>query len=248
MSGHSKWNNIKRKKEKTDGQKAKIFTKIGREIAVVVKMGGGDPAVNGKLRDLIAKAKANNVPNDNIDRIIKKAMGEGDKNNYENITYEGYGPGGVAVIVESLTDNRNRTAGEVRHTFDKFGGNMGTTGCVSFGFKEKGVIVIDNSEGAISEDQIMEDIMDAGADDFSMEEEMIEVTTDPGDFSAVREALEQKGYAFVSAEVEMVPDTYVSLTDEDQIKKMGLLLERLEDNDDVQNVWHNWENEDAYEG
>ncbi len=213
-----------------------------------MKMGGGDPAVNGKLRDLIAKAKANNVPNDNIDRIIKKAMGEGDKNNYENITYEGYGPGGVAVIVESLTDNRNRTAGEVRHTFDKFGGNMGTTGCVSFGFKEKGVIVIDNSEGAISEDQIMEDIMDVGADDFSMEEEMIEVTTDPGDFSAVREALEQKGYAFVSAEVEMVPDTYVSLTDEDQIKKMGLLLERLEDNDDVQNVWHNWENEDAYEG
>ncbi len=248
MSGHSKWNNIKRKKEKTDGQKAKIFTKIGREIAVVVKMGGGDPSVNGKLRDLIAKAKANNVPNDNIDRIIKKAMGEGDKNNYENITYEGYGPGGVAVIVESLTDNRNRTAGEVRHTFDKFGGNMGTTGCVSFGFKEKGVIVIDNSEGAISEDQIMEDIMDAGADDFSMEEEMIEVTTDPNEFSAVREALEQKGYTFVSAEVEMVPDTYVSLTDEDQIKKMGLLLERLEDNDDVQSVWHNWENEDAYEG
>ena len=248
MSGHSKWNNIKRKKEKTDGQKAKIFTKIGREIEVVVKMGGGDPSVNGKLRDLIAKAKANNVPNDNIDRIIKKAMGEGDKNNYENITYEGYGPGGVAVIVESLTDNRNRTAGEVRHTFDKFGGNMGTTGCVSFGFKEKGVIVIDNSEGAISEDQIMEDIMDAGADDFSMEEEMIEVTTDPNEFSAVREALEQKGYTFVSAEVEMVPDTYVSLTDEDQIKKMGLLLERLEDNDDVQSVWHNWENEDAYEG
>lgn len=248
MSGHSKWSNIKRKKEKTDGQKAKIFTKIGREIAVVVKMGGGDPNSNSKLRDLIAKAKANNVPNDNIDRIIKKAMGEGDKNTYENTTYEGYGPNGVAVIVECLTDNRNRTAGEVRHTFDKFGGNMGTTGCVSFGFKEKGVIVIDNEDGDYTEDQIMEDVMEAGADDFSMEEDTVEIITSPEDFSAVREYLEGKNYQFVTAEVQMVPDTYVHLDDPEHIKKMGLLLERLEDNDDVQNVWHNWENEDDYEG
>ena len=241
MSGHSKWNNIKRKKEKTDGQKAKIFTKIGREMAVCVKQGGGDPNVNGKLRDLIAKAKANNVPNDNIDRIIKKAMGDSDKNDYENITYEGYGPNGVAVIVECLTDNRNRTAGEVRHTFDKFGGNMGTTGCVSFGFKEKGVIVLDNEDGNLDEDKVMEDVMEAGAEDFSMEDDAVEITTDPNDFSTVREYLEGKGYTFVTAEVQMVPDTYVTLEDEDSIKKMGLLLERLEDNDDVQNIWHNWD-------
>lgn len=244
MSGHSKWSNIKRKKEKTDGQKAKIFTKIGREMAVCVKQGGGDPNVNGKLRDLIAKAKANNVPNDNIERIIKKAMGDGDKNNYENITYEGYGPNGVAVIVECLTDNRNRTAGEVRHTFDKFGGNMGTSGCVSFGFHEKGVIVLDNEDGELDEDKVMEDVMEAGAEDFSMEDEAVEITTDPADFSAVREYLEGKGYTFATAEVQMVPDTYVTLEDEDSIKKIGLLLERLEDNDDVQNIWHNWENVD----
>ena len=243
MSGHSKWNNIKRKKEKTDGAKAKIFTKIGREIAVAVKSGGGDSNVNGKLRDLIAKAKANNVPNDNIDRIIKKAMGDGDKNNYENIVYEGYGPNGVAVIVECLTDNRNRTAGDVRHVFDKFGGNLGTTGCVSFGFQEKGVFVINNEDGEYDEDKIMEDVMDAGAEDFSMEEDMVEITCAPADFSNVLSALEEKGYTFETAEVQQVPNTYVSLTDEDSMKKMALLLEKLEDNDDVQNVWHNWENE-----
>ena len=248
MSGHSKWNNIKRKKEKTDGAKAKIFTKIGREIAVAVKSGGGDPNVNGKRRDLIAKAKANNVPNDNIDRIIKKAMGDGDKNNYETITYEGYGPNGVAVIVECLTDNRNRTAGDVRHVFDKFGGNLGTTGCVSFGFKEKGVFVISNEEGAYDEDKVMEDVMDAGADDFTMEDEMVEITCAPADFSAVLSALEEKGYAFETAEVQMVPDNYVSLSDEESLKKMNLLLEKLEDNDDVQNVWHNCDNIDDYNG
>ena len=248
MSGHSKWNNIKRKKEKTDGAKAKIFTKVGREIAVAVKMGGGDPNNNSTLKVLIAKAKANNIPNDNIERIIKKAAGEGSKNAYENNTYEGYGPGGVAVIVETLTDNKNRTAGDVRHLFDKFGGNMGTTGCVSFGFQEKGVFVINNEDGEYDEDKIMEDVMEAGADDFSMEDESVEITCEPSAFSGVLEALQGMGYSFETAEVQMVPNNYVNLSDPDQIKMMGLLLEKLEENDDVQNVWHNWENEDAYEG
>ena len=248
MSGHSKWNNIKRKKEKTDGAKAKVFTKIGREIAVAVKMGGGDPNNNSALKVLIAKAKANNIPNDNIDRVIKKAAGEGSKNNYENNTYEGYGPGGVAVIVETLTDNKNRTAGDVRHLFDKFGGNMGTTGCVSFGFQEKGVFVINNEEGEYGEDKIMEDIMEAGADDFSMEDDTVEITCEPNDFGSVLEALQGMGYTFETAEVQMVPNNYVALSDPDQIKMMGLLLEKLEDNDDVQNVWHNWENAEDYEG
>ena len=248
MSGHSKWNNIKRKKEKTDGAKAKIFTKVGREIAVAVKMGGGDPNNNSTLKVLIAKAKANNIPNDNIERIIKKAAGEGSKNAYENITYEGYGPGGVAVIVETLTDNKNRTAGDVRHLFDKFGGNMGTTGCVSFGFQEKGVFVINNEDGEYDEDKIMEDVMEAGADDFSMEDESVEITCEPSAFGGVLEALQGMGYSFETAEVQMVPNNYVNLSDPDQIKMMGLLLEKLEENDDVQNVWHNWENEDAYEG
>lgn len=248
MSGHSKWNNIKRKKEKTDGAKAKIFTKVGREIAVAVKMGGGDPNNNSTLKVLIAKAKANNIPNDNIDRIIKKAAGEGSKNSYENNTYEGYGPGGVAVIVETLTDNKNRTAGDVRHLFDKFGGNMGTTGCVSFGFQEKGVFVINNEDGDYDEDKIMEDVMEAGADDFSMEDESVEITCEPSSFGGVLEALQGMGYTFETAEVQMVPNNYVNLSDPDQIKMMGLLLEKMEENDDVQNVWHNWENEDAYEG
>lgn len=249
MSGHSKWNNIKRKKEKADGAKAKIFTKIGRELAVAVKEGGSaDPAANSRLRDAIAKAKAANVPNDNIDRIIKKAAGEGNNDNFENVTYEGYGPSGVAVIVEALTDNRNRTAADVRHAFDKFGGNLGTTGCVSFGFQEKGVFVINNEDGEYDEDKIMEDVMDAGAEDFSMEDDMVEITCAPSDFSNVLSALEEKGYTFETAEVQQVPNTYVSLTDEDSMKKMSLLLEKLEDNDDVQNVWHNWENEGDYEG
>ena len=239
MSGHSKWNNIKRKKEKTDGAKARIFTKIGREIAVAVREGGsGDPNVNSKLKDCIAKAKANNVPNDNIDRIIKKAVGDGDKNNYENIFYEGYGPSGVAVIVETLTDNRNRTAGDLRHYFDKCGVNLGQSGCVSFLFERKGVIVIAN-EG-LDEDKIMEDCMDAGADDFTVEEDVVEITTEPNELRNVRIALEEKGYTFESAEIEYLPSTMTDITDEELTVKMERLLEMLEDNDDVQNVWHNW--------
>lgn len=239
MSGHSKWNNIKRKKEKTDGARAKIFTKIGRELAVAVKEGGSaDPAANSKLKDVIAKAKANNVPNDNIERIIKKAAGEGNSNAYESITYEGYGPAGVAVIVECLTDNRNRTAGDVRHYFDKFGGNLGTTGCVSFMFNEKGVIVLER-EG-LDEDTVMSDALEAGASDFQADEDVFEIYTEPSDFSGVRDDLEAKGYSFVSAEVEMVPDTNTDLTDPDQILKMQKLIDALEDNDDVQQVWHNW--------
>ena len=240
MSGHSKWNNIKRKKEHADGAKAKVFTKIGRELAVAVKEGGsGDPAANSRLRDCIAKAKAANVPNDNIDRIIKRAMGDGNADNYENITYEGYGPSGVAVIVETLTDNRNRTAADVRHAFDKYGGNLGTTGCVSFMFKEKGVIVVER-EG-LDEDTVMADALEAGASDFAADEDVFEISTEPADFSGVREDLEKKGYEFVSAEVEMVPDTYTAITDEETVIKMQKMLDLLEDNDDVQNVWHNWE-------
>lgn len=240
MSGHSKWNNIKRKKEKTDGARAKIFTKIGRELAVAVKEGGsGDPNVNSKLKDVIAKAKANNVPNDNIERIIKKASGDGNANDYESCTYEGYGPAGVAVIVETLTDNRNRTAGDVRHFFDKFGGNLGTTGCVSFMFDEKGVIVIER-EG-LDEDKVMADALEAGASDFEADEDVFEISTEPSDFSGVREDLENKGYTFVSAEVEMVPSTYTKLEDPEHVAKMQKLIDALEDNDDVQQVWHNWD-------
>ena len=239
MSGHSKWNNIKRKKEATDGAKAKVFTKIGREIAVCVKEGGGDPNNNSKLRDLIAKAKSNNVPNDNIDRIIKKAMGDGDKTNYEANIYEGYGPCGVAVIVETLTDNKNSTAGDIRHYFDKFGGNLGTTGCVSFMFSEKGIVIVENT--GLDEDKVMEDIFDCGASDFTMDDDEIEIETEPSDVGAVREALEAKGYKVISAEAMQIPSTYTTLTDEDAIRKMNLLLENLEENDDVQNVYHNWD-------
>lgn len=240
MSGHSKWSNIKRKKEKTDGARAKIFTKIGRELAVAVKEGGGaDPAVNSKLKDCIAKAKANNVPNDNIERIIKKAAGAGDTDSYEAITYEGYGPSGIAVIVETLTDNRNRTAGDLRHYFDKFGGNLGTPGCVSFMFSKKGVIIIE--KGELDEDKVMGDSLDAGAADFLAEDDVFEIYTEPEDFSAVRETLEAKGYEFASAEVEMVPSTYSAVDGEENAIKMQKLLDILEDNDDVQNVWHNWE-------
>lgn len=239
MSGHSKWNNIKRKKEATDGARAKVFTKIGREITVCVKEGGGDPNSNSKLRDLIAKAKANNVPNDNIERVIKKAAGGGDKTNYEANVYEGYGPNGVAVIVETLTDNKNRTAGDIRHYFDKFGGNLGTTGCVSFMFSSKGIITADGA--ALDEDKVMEDVFDLGASDFSMEDDMIEIETEPNDLSAVRDGLVEKGYKLISADVEMIPATYTTLTDEDSIRKMNLLLDALEENDDVQNVYHNWD-------
>ncbi len=242
MSGHSKWNNIKRKKEKTDGQKAKVFTKLAREIAVAIKEGGSaDPASNSRLKDCIAKAKAAHVPNDNIDRVIKKASGEGNADNYEALTYEGYGPCGIAVIVETLTDNRNRTAGEMRHYFDKYGGNLGQTGCVSFMFNKKGILVIE-AEG-LDEDQVMEDALEAGAADFAADEDVFEITTEPDDFSGVRDDLEAKGYTFVSAEVEMVPDVYSKIDDPDMALKMEKLLDMLEDNDDVQSVWHNWEQE-----
>ncbi len=242
MSGHSKWANIKHKKEKTDAQKAKVFTKIGKEITVAVKMGGGDPASNSKLRDLIAKAKSNNVPNDNIERCIKKAQGMQDVN-FEEIVYEGYGPAGVAVIVETTTDNRNRTAGDVRHYFDKFGGNLGQTGCVGYMFEPKGLIVIQDEDGEIDEDLLMEKALDAGAEDFSGEDGIYEITTETDDVYAVKDALEAAGYAIVSAEQTKLPNTYVTLENEDDIRHMALLLEYLDDNDDVINVYHNWENE-----
>ena len=241
MSGHSKWNNIKRKKEKTDGARAKIFTKIGREIAVAVKEGGGNPASNSKLAALISKAKANSVPNDNIQRIIKRAEG-GDKTEYAAATYEGYGPGGIAVMVETLTDNKNRTAANMRHYFDKFGGNLGQMGCVSFMFTQKGVIVVDLEDK--DPDELMMDALDAGAEDFEADGPALEVTTDPDAFNDVVKALEAKGYTFVSAQVEMVPQNYINLSGEGDLKNMAKLIDMLEDNDDVQNVWHNWENMD----
>ena len=229
MSGHSKWNNIKRKKEKTDGQRAKIFTKIGRELAVAVKEGGSaDPAANSKLKDVIAKAKANNVPNDNIERIIKKAAGEGNSNAYESITYEGYGPGGVAVMVETLTDNRNRTAADLRHYFDKNGGNLGAMGCVGFLFSQKGVIDISLEDK--DADEAMMDALDAGAEDFDASEDAAEITTDPENYSAVVKAMEEKGYEILSDDLAMVPMTTTRLTDPDQLKLMGKLLDALEDN------------------
>lgn len=240
MAGHSRWSNIKHRKEKTDAQKGKLFTKLGREIAIAVKSGGPDPVSNSRLRDVIAKAKANNMPNDSIARSIKKAAGDNDGANYEAITYEGYGPSGVAVIVEALTDNRNRTAGDVRHFFDKFGGNMGTTGCVSFMFDKKGQIIIEKKPG-MNEDDIMIAALDAGASDFFAEDEYFEIITDPDDFTSVREALEKEGYEFVSAEVTMIPQTYVKLTDPEAIENMEKLIDRLEDHDDVQNIYHNWE-------
>lgn len=240
MSGHSKWKNIMHKKEKTDAQKASVFTKIGKEIAIAVKEGGPDPNSNSRLRDLIAKAKDNNVPNDNIERAIKKASAA-DAAVYEEISYEGYGPSGVAVIVEAATDNRNRTAAEVRHFFDKFGGNMGTTGCVSYLFTAKGVIVIEN-DGKVDEDKLMEDALEAGAEDFVAEEEAFEIYTVPEDLFAIRSDLEGKGYKIASAEKDKIPSNYVTLENEDDIKNMNLLLEKLDENDDVQNVYHNWEN------
>ena len=240
MSGHSKWNNIKRKKEKTDGARAKVFTKIGREISVAVRMGGPNPASNSKLADLIAKAKRMSVPNDNIQRIIKKAEG-GDKTEFEAITYEGYGPGGVAVMVETLTDNRNRTAADLRHYFDKNGGNLGAMGCVGFLFSQKGVIDISLEDK--DADEAMMDALDAGAEDFDASEDAAEITTDPDSFNDVVKALEEKGYTFESAEIEMVPQNYIVMTSEDDVRSMTKLLDMLEDNEDVQNVWHNWEQE-----
>ncbi len=242
MSGHSKWNNIKNKKEKTDAQKGKVFTKIGKEIQICVRDGGGDPNTNGKLRDLIAKAKANNVPNDNIERAIKKALGA-DSVQYEEIIYEGYGPSGVAVIVETATDSRNRTASDVRHFFDKYGGNLGASGCVSYMFDDKGVIILlkEDNEG-VDEDALMEAALEAGAEDFSSDDETYEITTEPDDLYAVREALEKLGYKVESAEEDKIPQNYVTLENEDDIKNMNLLIEHLEDSDDVQEIYHNWEN------
>lgn len=244
MSGHSKWSTIKRKKGENDAARGKVFTKFGRELTVAVKMGGADPNANSKLKDVIAKAKAANVPNDNIQRIIKKASGEGNENNYEEIMYEGYGPAGIAVIVETLTDNRNRTAGEVRHYFDKFGGNMGTSGCVSFMFDRAGVIVIEDEDEELNEETVMEDAVEAGASDFTSEETGIfEIRTEPNDLGTVRDTLEEKGYKFAVAEVQYIPQNYVKLDNEDDVVKMQKLLDILDDNDDVQNVWHNWEEE-----
>ena len=241
MSGHSKWSNIKHKKEKTDAQKAKVFTKIGKEITIAVKEGGADPVSNSKLRDLIAKAKANNVPNDNIERTIKKAAGA-ENVNYEEITYEGYGPSGVAVIVETTTDNRNRTAGNVRAYFSKYHGNLGQSGCVGFMFDDRGLIIISNEDGDIDEDKLMECALEAGASDFSADEDRFEIYTEPDDVYAVSEAVEAAGYKIESAEKTKIPQTTVELTNEDDIKFMGLLIEKLEDDDDVMNVYHNWEN------
>ena len=239
MSGHSKWNNIKRKKEKTDAAKAKIFTKMGREIAVVVKQGGPNPSENSKLKDVIAKAKAANVPNENIERIIKKAAGDGEANNYEELIYEGYGVGGIACIVETLTDNRNRTAGEMRHYFDKCGGNLGQAGSVSFMFDRKGLILIEAEDR--DEDTVMMDALEAGAEDFNFDGDVFEISTEPNSLGIVRDALEEKGYEFVSAEVAYVPQTTTALDDEESIKKMEKLIDMMDENEDVQAFWHNWE-------
>ena len=247
MSGHSKWSTIKRKKGANDAARAKIFTKIGRELAVAVKNGGPDPNNNAKLKDVIAKAKQNNVPNDNIERMLKKAAGESDNTNYEEIVYEGYGPSGVAVIVETLTDNRNRTAGEVRHYFDKSGGNMGNPGSVTFMFSRQGVIVIEKED--VDEDQLMEDALESGAADFlTDDEDIFEIRTEPNDLGVIRDELEAKGYAIISSEVAYIPSTYTRLESEDEMKRMQRMLDMFDDNDDVQNVYHNWENEDEYDG
>ncbi len=241
MSGHSKFANIKHKKEKNDAAKGKIFTIIGREIAVAVKEGGPDPANNSRLRDVIAKAKANNMPNDTIDRGIKKAAGDASSVNYEFVSYEGYGPNGTAIIVDALTDNKNRTAANVRSAFTKGYGNVGTPGCVSYMFDKKGQIIIDKEECGMDADDLMMTALDAGAEDFSEEEDSYEVITDPDDFSAVREKLEEAGIAMVSAEVTMIPQTWVELTDETAIKNLQKTLDLLDEDDDVQAVYHNWD-------
>ena len=241
MSGHSKWHNIQKTKGAQDAKRAQAFTKIAREMIVAVKEGGsGDPANNSRLAAVIAKAKAANMPNDNITRTIDKALGSGGGDNYESVTYEGYGPCGVAVIVDAMTDNRKRTASDVRHFFDKYGGNMGAAGCVSWSFDKKGVIVIDNEDEELSEDEVLEVAMDAGADDMEYEGEVITIYTQPDDVAPVADELSKK-YKLLSAQVEMVPQSYITLSDEGDIKNMTKMLEMFEDNDDVQNVWHNWE-------
>ena len=241
MSGHSKFANIKHKKEKNDAAKGKIFTVIGREIAVAVKEGGPDPNNNSRLRDVIAKAKANNVPNDTIERGIKKAAGDVNSVNYEQNTYEGYGPNGVAIIVETLTDNKNRTAANVRAAFTKGGGNIGTPGCVSFMFDKKGQIIIDKEECDMDSDELMMTALDLGAEDFSEEEDSYEILTDPDNFSAVREGLEKLGIPMADAEITMIPQNWVTLSDEEDIKKMNRILDLLDAEDDVQNVYHSWD-------
>jgi len=240
MAGHSKWKNIQRTKGAQDAKRGKVFTKIAREIIVAVKEGGGgDPLNNSRLAAAVAKAKAANMPNDNIKRTIEKALGTGGGDSFERITYEGYGPCGAAVIVEAMTDNRNRTAAEMRHHFDKYGGNMGTTGCVSWSFDRKGVIIIDNEHGQHDEDKVLSDALDAGADDIEIEDGIYEVFTVPDDFPAVSDALERAGYKFLSAQIEMVPQNYVTLSEPGDIKNMEKMLELMEDSDDVQNVWYN---------
>ncbi|MCI7275406.1 MAG: YebC/PmpR family DNA-binding transcriptional regulator [Lachnospiraceae bacterium] len=244
MSGHSKFANIKHKKEKNDAAKGKIFTRIGREIAVAVKEGGADPNNNSKLRDIIAKAKSNNMPNDTIDRSIKKAAGDANAANYENLVYEGYGPSGTAIIVSTLTDNKNRTAANVRAAFTKGGGNVGTTGCVSFMFDDKGQIIVDKEECEMDADELMMVALEAGAEDFSEEEDSFEITTAPDDFTAVRESLEAQGIPMLSAEVTKIPQTWVELSDEGDVKKMRRILDLLDEDDDVQEVYHNWSEDD----
>lgn len=241
MSGHSKFANIKHKKERNDAKKGKIFTIIGREIAVAVKEGGADPSQNSKLRDIIAKAKANNMPNDTIDRGIKKAAGDANAVNYEHITYEGYGPNGIAVIVETLTDNKNRTAANVRSAFTKGNGNIGTPGCVSFMFEEKGQIIIDKEECDLGADELMLTVLDAGAEDFQEEEDCFEILTGPDDLPAVRDALKEQNISMASAEVTKLPQTWVELTDENAIKYFQRTLDLLDEDDDVQYVYHNWD-------
>ena len=242
MSGNSKWHNIQKTKGAQDAKRAQAFTKIAREMIVAVKEGGsGDPANNSRLAAVITKAKAANMPNDNIKRTIEKALGAGNTDNFESITYEGYGPCGVAIIVETMTDNRNRTASEVRHYFDKYGGNMGATGCVSWSFDKKGVIVINNEDEELDEDKVMEDALEGGADDFVPDEDVFTVYTDPDAVTQVAEYLTQHGYELLSAQVEMVPQNTVQVTGEDNLKNLQKMLDMFEDNDDVQNVWHNWE-------
>ena len=243
MSGHSKWHNIQKTKGAQDAKRAAAFTKIAKELIVAVKEGGGitDPANNSRLATVITKAKAANMPNDNIKRCLEKASGAGGGDSYESITYEGYGPGGVAVIVETMTDNRNRTAGSMRHHFDKYGKGLGATGCVSWSFDKKGVIIINNEDEELDEDTVMMDALEAGAEDMQADEAIFEVYTDPDSFTEVVAALEAKGYTFLEAGVQMVPQNYITLTDETDIKNMEKLIDMLEDNDDVQNVYHNWE-------
>lgn len=242
MAGHSKWHNIQRTKGAADAKRAQIFTKIAREMAVAVKAGGsGDPANNSRLAAVVTKAKAANMPNDNIKRTIEKALGADGGDSYESVTYEGYGPSGVAVIVEAMTDNRNRTASEVRHAFDKYGGNLGTTGCVSWSFDKKGVIIIDNPDGDIVEDTMINDALEAGAEDVVRDEQIYEIYTAPDEVAQVSNALEKLGYRFLSAQAEMVPQNYIKLTNPDDVKNMEKMIDILEDNDDVQNIWHNYE-------